>query len=207
MLVRARYPDLDRAKPGFGGAADATAPERVARWHDPEGAVLHALHGNRWGGVQVPILGKKADGSLVYGAQVGNNRVMPPSESDRYVENVLEELDAPGEWFHDRRHGWLYFKPLSGVRPPAGGFRAGLQEALVRIAGHGAQVQHVRIRDLVFQDTEPTFLKATEPLLRSDWKFHRAGAVTIENAADVRVEGSDFADLGGHAVVVEPGAP
>ncbi|MGM9486595.1 hypothetical protein [Ideonella sp. YS5] len=202
MLVRARYPDEDRAKPGFGGAADATAPERVARWHDPEGAVLHALHGNRWGGVQVPILGKKADGSLVYGAQVGNNRVMPPSESDRYVENVLEELDAPGEWFHDRRQGWLYFKPLSGGRPPAGGFRAGRQEVLVRIEGHAAQVQHVRLRDLVFQDTEPTFLKATEPLLRSDWKFYRAGAVTIENAADVRVEGSNFADLGGHAVVV-----
>src|SRR6185369_11118108 len=83
MLVRARYPNLDPAQPGFGGAADATAPERVARWHDPEGAVLHALHGNQWGGVQVPILGKKADGSLVYGAQVGNNRVMPPSERDR----------------------------------------------------------------------------------------------------------------------------
>ncbi len=113
----------------------------MARWQDPAGAVLHALHGNSWGGLQVPILGKNADGGLIYGAQVGNNRIMPPSERDRYVENVFEELDAPGVWFDDRRHGWLYFKPLDGARPPALGFRAGAHEALIRIEGRSAQVR------------------------------------------------------------------
>jgi hypothetical protein len=201
-LVRARYPNLDPAQAGFGGAADATSAERVARWRDPAGAVLHALHGNRWGGLQVPILGKNADGSLAYGAQTGNNRIMPPSERDRYVENVFEELDAPGEWYDDRRQGWLYFKPLDAARPPAAGFRAGAHEALIRIEGRTAQVGHVRIRNLRFQDTEPTFLKAVEPLLRSDWKFYRVGAVTIENARDVRIEDGEFTDLGGHAIVV-----
>jgi hypothetical protein len=201
-LVRARYPNLDPTQTGFGGAADATAPERVARWHDPAGAVLHALHGLQWGGVQVPILGKKADGSLNYGAQVGNNRVMSPSERDRYVENVFEELDAPGEWFHDVKQGWLYFKPLTAAKPPALGFRAGVHEALIRIEGHSAEVAHVQIRQLHFKETEPTFLKAVEPLLRSDWSFYRVGAVTIENAHDIRIEDSDFTDLGGHAVVV-----
>jgi PDZ domain/Right handed beta helix region len=202
MLVRARYPNLDLANPGFGGAPDATSPERVARWQDPAGAVLHALHGLQWGGLQVPIVGKKADGSLDYGPQVANNRVMPPSDKDRWVENVLEELDAPGEWFHDRKQGWLYFKPLAGERPPARGFRAGRQDALVRIEGRAADVQHVELRGLQFKDTEPTFLKATEPLLRSDWKFYRVGAVTVENARDVRVADSEFTDVGGHAVVV-----
>ncbi|GJI99913.1 peptide-binding protein [Duganella rhizosphaerae] len=201
-LVRSRYPNADPAQAGYGGAADATSAVRVARWRDPAGAVLHALHGNRWGGLQVPILGKNADGSLAYGAQVGNNRVMPPSERDRYVENVFEELDAPGEWYDDRRQRWLYFKPLDGARPPAQGFRAGVHEALIRIEGRRAPVEHVRIRKLGFRDTEPTFLKAVEPLLRSDWKFYRAGAVTIENAADVRVEDGEFSELGGHAIVV-----
>jgi hypothetical protein len=201
-LVRARYPNLDPAAPGFGGAADATSPERVARWRDPQGAVLHALHGYGWGGLQIPIVGKKADGSLDYGPQLANNRVMPPGDKDRWVENVLEELDAPGEWFHDRKQGWLYVKPLAGERPPARGFRAGALEGLVRIEGRAADVQHVQLRGLTFSDTEPTFLKATEPLLRSDWKFYRVGAVTVENARDVRVDSSDFTGLGGHAVVV-----
>ena len=51
--------------------------------------------------------------------------------------------------------------------------------------GRADEARHIRIEKLAFEDTEPTFLKATEPLLRSDWKFHRVGAVTVENARDV----------------------
>jgi hypothetical protein len=32
-----------------------------------------------------------------------------------YVENVFEELDAPGEWFLDSREGKLYYMPEPGV--------------------------------------------------------------------------------------------
>jgi hypothetical protein len=203
MLVRARYPNHDPAIRTFGGvAADATSKERVASWRDPAGAVLHALHGGRWGGVHVPILGKNPDGSLRFGAQTANNRIAPPSGNARFVENILEELDAPGEWFHDRSGGWLYYKPLDGKRPPSLGFRAGRLETLVRIEGKRAPANNIRIEGLAFRDTEPTFLKATEPLLRSDWKFYRAGAVTIENASSVKVSNADFSELGGNAVVV-----
>jgi hypothetical protein len=201
-LVRARYPNADPARHALVGAADATAPARVARWHDPAGAVLHALHGLGWGGVQVPILGKDAAGNLVYGPQVGNNRAAAPSDSARWVDNVFEELDAPGEWFLDRRGGWLYLKPQAPGRPPARGLYAGALDALVRIEGRGGDVHDVSVRNLVFTRTEPTFLQATEPLLRSDWKFARVGAVTVENARNVRIADGEFTDLGGHAVVV-----
>jgi hypothetical protein len=203
-LIRARYPNFDpKSSAPFGGAsADATSPERVRRWSDPAGGVLHALHGARWGGLQVPILGKKPDGSLDFGPQLANNRAMGPSERDRFVENIFEELDVPNEWFFDAKQGWLYFMPQPGSKPPALGFRAGLLETLVRVQGRSAEAHDIRVENLVFADTEPTFLKATEPLLRSDWKFYRAGAVTIENAHGVSVAGSEFRDLGGHAVVV-----
>jgi hypothetical protein len=200
-LTRARYPDFNAKLPMGGTAADATAPERVARWRDPAGGVLHAIHGAHWGGLQVPILGKNPDGTLRWGAQVGNNRVMPPSDKLRWVDNILEELDAPGEWYLDAREGWLYLQPVSG-KPPATGFRASATEALIRIEGRLTDVAHVRVRGLGFQDTEPTFLKSTEQLLRSDWTFYRVGAVTVERARDVAVEDSDFRALGGHAVVV-----
>jgi hypothetical protein len=203
MLIRARYPNYDATAASFGGvSADATSKERVARWRDPAGGVLHALHGGRWGGVHVPILGKDADGNLRFGPQTGNNRVQEPSANVRYVENIFEELDAPGEWFLDRTGGWLYYKPLDGARPPQTGFRAGRLEALIRVEGKTAAAQNIRVENLEYKDTEPTFLKATEPLLRSDWKFYRVGAVTIENASAVDVRNSDFHDLGGNAVVV-----
>lgn len=201
-LARARYPNRDDTKPMGGTAADATSPERVARWKDPAGGVLHAMHGLDWGGVQVPIVGKKADGNLDFGPQVGNNRANDPDAKRRWVDNILEELDAPDEWYLDTRGGWLYAKPASG-QPPSRGWRASAAEALVRIEGRtGHEAHDIRLQGLAFEDTEPTFLKATEPLLRSDWKFYRVGAVTVENARAVAVEDGDFRALGGNAVVV-----
>jgi hypothetical protein len=47
-----------------------------------------------------------------------------------------------------------------------------------------ADEQHVQLRSPQFSDAEPTFPKGTEPLLRSDWKFYRVGAVTVENVPD-----------------------
>ncbi|NDC64364.1 MAG: hypothetical protein EBZ59_10370, partial [Planctomycetia bacterium] len=75
----ARYPNYDpdamrpsRFGPGANGApdapkfngcsADATAPERVARWSDPAGGYLHALQAALWGSLHYRILGRRADG-------------------------------------------------------------------------------------------------------------------------------------------------
>lgn len=35
--------------------------------------------------------------------------------SDYYIENVFEELDAPGEWYADRECGHLYYYPPVGL--------------------------------------------------------------------------------------------
>ena len=40
-----------------------------------------------------------------------NNRGSGLHTTYRMVENVFEELDAPGEWFYDKPAGKLYFFP------------------------------------------------------------------------------------------------
>lgn len=203
LLHRARYPNYDPAKLTFGGtAADAIAPERIARWKYPAGGVFYALHASLWGGVYQKIKGKNADGTLAFGPVVGNNRISPPHPVARMVENIFEELDSPGEWYLDGKAGLLYYMPRDGKRPPASGFHAGASEELIRIAGTRAPVHDIAIKNLVFEDTEPTILKATEPLLRSDWTFYRAGAVAVENAERVDIAGSDLRELGGNGIVV-----
>ena len=100
----ARYPNYDpQARQFNGSAADAIAPERVARWADPAGGYIHAMHAALWGDMHWRILGKKADGSLDYEGGWQNNRPSPMHKQFRFVENIREELDAPGEWFHDAR--------------------------------------------------------------------------------------------------------
>jgi len=204
LLVRARYPNYDpRVRPFGGVAADATAPERVRNWSDPTGGVIHALGSARWGGVHILIEGKDAAGHLRLAAPTGNNRSLPASDTERFVENIFEELDAPGEWYFDARTGWLYLIPPDGTAPGTAGFVASRLENLIDFQGSTSGVVHdVRVSGLRFRHTAPTFLKTTEPLLRSDWKFYRGGAVVMEGAERVAIEGGDFAELGGNAIVV-----
>ncbi|NVD73721.1 peptide-binding protein [Duganella sp. BJB1802] len=198
-LVRARYPNADPTQSGFGGASDATGPERVVRWHD--------LRRRRRMRCTAPLGRPQADPARMPTAahlrRPGRQQPHHAPERDRPLRRErLRRAGRPRRMVRRPPRRLAVPRQLDGARPPARGFRAGMHEALIRIEGHGAQVNHVRIRKLGFQDTEPTFLKADEPLLRSDWKFYRAGAVTIENAADVRIEDGDFTGLGGHAIVV-----
>jgi hypothetical protein len=204
LLVRARYPNYDPAKLPFGGvAADATSPSRVRRWSHPEGGIIHALSSDRWGSIQIPIEGKAPDGSLRLASAIGINRAVIPSDSERFVENILEELDAIDEWYFDRNSHWLYFKPPQGVSPARAGFVAARLETLIELRGSaGALIHDVTVSGLEFRETESTFLKTTEPLLRSDWTFYRGGAILSENAQRIVIRNNRFDELGGNAIVV-----
>jgi hypothetical protein len=204
LLIRARYPNYDPAKIPFGGAAaDATSAARVQRWSNPEGGIIHALTTDRWGSIQIPIEGKRPDGSLRLGMAVGINRVVSPSDADRFVENILEELDAPDEWYLDPKSHWLYFKPAQGLPPARAGFVASRLETLVELRGSPtARVHDVLVSGLEFRQTATTFLRTTEPLLRSDWMFYRGGAIVSENADRIVISNNRLEALGGNAIVV-----
>ena len=41
--------------------------------------------------------------------------LLPMHKQHRFVENIFEELDAPGEWFYDTGTKTIYLYPLKGV--------------------------------------------------------------------------------------------
>ena len=115
----ARYPNYDaskKAEPYQGFAADAFSKERAAKWADPTGGYIHAMHRAGWGGYHYRITGKTDDGEVNYEGGWQNNRRMGMHKDHRMVENVFEELDAPGEWFHNAKTSTLYYKPGSALR-------------------------------------------------------------------------------------------
>ena len=58
----ARWPDYDPKAQYFQGfSANATAPQRVARWSSPTGGFVHAMHRSLWGDMHWRITGKTAD--------------------------------------------------------------------------------------------------------------------------------------------------
>ncbi len=200
----ARYPDYDpNARQFNGSAADAIATERVVRWSEPAGGYIHAMHEALWGDMHWRILGKRPDGSLDHEGGWQNNRPSPMHKQFRFVENIREELDGPGEWFHDARRGILFLFPPAGLDLKTATIEGVRLRHLVEFCGTKDQpVRFVTLRGLTFRHAVRTFMENREPLLRSDWTVYRGGALVFNGAADAAVDSCDFDQLGGNTIFV-----
>ncbi len=73
-----------------------------------------------------------------------------------YALNLLEELDAPGEWYLNRESGILYFWPPTDIRQ-AEVFVSLLQDPLVRLD----HVKNITFKDLIFEYTSGAGIEIT----------------------------------------------
>ena len=120
------------------------------------------------------------------------------------MENIREELDAAGEWFHDARGGTLYFFPPAGLNLKTAVVEAVRLRHLVEFQGSRQQpVKFITLRGLTFRHAARTFMENREPLLRWDWTVYRGGAVVFRGAEDAAVEDCDFDQVGGNTVFVD----
>ncbi len=200
----ARYPNYDPGVLPFGGvAADAVSAERAARWANPAGGFIHAGHKAGWGGYHFRITGKDDKGEPTYEGGWQNNRPSPMHEKNRFVENIFEELDAPGEWFHDVKTDTLYYMPPADVDLKTATIEVDRLGTLVELNGTMEKpVKNITLRGIVFRHSRRTFMDTKEPLLRSDWAIYRGGAVFFNGAEDCAVIDCEFDQLGGNAVFV-----
>ncbi|NJN25855.1 MAG: hypothetical protein HC819_07760 [Cyclobacteriaceae bacterium] len=78
-------------------------------------------------------------------------------EGARYVvENVLEELDAPGEWYLDRKSGKCYYYPYPDEEIETVEFYAPVAGQLMRFEGNPDQqgfIKNVNIKNIDFRFT------------------------------------------------------
>ncbi len=200
----ARYPNYDPDQRMMHGyAADAFSKERAARWADPAGGFMHAMHPAHWGDIHFRITGKKPDGSLAYEGGWQNNRGSAMHKEHRFVENVFEELDSPGEWFHSAKAGVLFYYPPAGLDLKAATVEAVRLRHLIELRGEpGRPVSFVSLRGLTFRHAARTFMENREPLNRSDWTTYRGGAVLAERTEDCQLLDCAFDQVGGNTVFV-----
>ncbi len=119
----ARYPNYDPNARFFGGTSgDAISPERARTWTHPEGGYMHALHQSMWGSKHYEIVGVDDDGTIHFrgGWQENRGGGFDPVFRGGYhkdylfVENIFEELDAPGEWYFDAQNENAVSLPRTG---------------------------------------------------------------------------------------------
>ena len=201
----ARYPNYDPTARQFNGsAADAISPERVARWREnAAGGYIHAMHTALWGDMHWRILSRKPDNTLEMEGGWQNNRPSPMHPDFRFVENIREELNAPGEWFHDTQTSVLYFYPPTGMDLKSATVEVVRLRHLIEWNGSSHNpVRFINFRGITFKHTTRTFMENREPLLRSDWTTYRGGALTFNGAEDSSIDDCDFDQLGGNTVFV-----
>jgi hypothetical protein len=200
----ARYPNFDPTVRHFNGyAADAISPQRAARWQDPRGGYIHAMHAAEWGGMHYVITGKGADNKITYQGGWQNNRPSGMHSQFRMVENIFEELDAPGEWFLDSKSSTLYFYPPPGVNLATATIEAVRLRHLLEFRGTPqAPVRFLTLKGLTFRHAARTFMENKEPLVRSDWTMYRGGAIFCTGTEDCAVEDCFLDQVGGNAIFV-----
>ncbi len=167
--VMARYPNVDPADPHFGQwayvlATDPAAPtnqsvsDNIPQAKDHFTATsdvikpawdkitqaeiaIHPAYGWAWNIVPVKSVDKETD-TIWLGHPVGYGLMI----GDRYfVQNLLAELDAPGEWYLDRDEAKLYFWPPADLA--SGEVSVPIAESLVVAEGAGG----VTVRGLTIE--------------------------------------------------------
>lgn len=200
----ARYPNYDaNARPYNGAAADAFSPSRAAGWADPTGGYIHAMHRSRWGGYHYRITGKKENNEVTYEGGWQNNRQSGMHNEYRFVENIFEELDAPGEWFNDSKKHTLYYMPDKDIDVKTALFEVVVLSHLVEFQGTQEKpIRCISLAGLTFRHAARTFMETKEPLLRSDWTIYRGGTVLLTGAEDCTISDCEFDQVGGNSIFV-----
>ena len=202
--IMARYPNYDpsRLTTPFQGVAN-DYQSRPGKWTTPPtGPVYaHCMHTSDWGSQHYVATGVSG-GKLDLSRALCNGRASGPNGAG-VVENALDELDAPGEWYFDKAAGTLYFYPPPGTDLSAALFEMAGLESVIEFEGtKAAPVKYVNLDGFRYNATSRTFAKCNEQVLKSDWIIYRGGGLFMSGVEDCAISNSFFDALGGNALFV-----
>jgi hypothetical protein len=123
-----------------------------------------------------------------------------------HVENCLEALDSPGEWYLSRKTGTLTYWPLPGEDLTKARVIAPRPQHLLEIAGDpqlGLPVAHVTFRGLSFQYADWQ-LDRNKPA-DGQAATHLTAAVVATGACDCSFENCEIAHFGEYGIILGNG--
>ena len=169
-------------------------------WKNPKTGVVHFFHSKHWGNFQY-VLDERDEQNhqlkWTYGGFQCNHGDTEGAEW--YVENIFEELDAPGEWFYDETEQKLYLYP-NGSDIPTSGVGTMLHKLFNIQGSMDHPVYNITLMNITFTQTEPTYLKSYEVPSGGDWSIHRGGAVFVEGIDGFTLQKCRFDAPGGNAL-------
>ncbi|KAJ1447220.1 pectin lyase fold/virulence factor [Pelagophyceae sp. CCMP2097] len=189
-----------------GVALDASKVLPNAPYKDASTAVFFVWRPNRWANWMFETSNVVADkGMLNFTFGRGGHQGARGNDEggDFFVENVLEELDHPGEFFYDSKSKKLYVAHNGTGPPPTQGVVVPKLRVLVNASGtQWGPVRGVTLKDLEFRSTRSTFMDAHAVPSAGDWALERTAAVFLQGTEKFTVDGCAFDRLDGNGMMV-----
>lgn len=212
--IRARCPNFDPHEPLYGGwtfidqvTDESKNPKAFSyqqatfprTWAKPMQAEVVVFPWYGWVNDFISIAEVNRDNNIIRLTRAVKPDFMSLIAGNRfYVANVLEELDAPGEWCLDTETGTLYFWPPE-TSIEFGQVTAPAADQLLVLRGTASEpIGHIRISGLTFTQTLSTWPEQRHPNFHAP--TYRGAAVTLENADHCQIYGNLFHTLGGDGV-------
>ena len=212
----ARYPNADAAHPVSGGWAYAdgdpvpiykdipgenkhTFVQRagdVRSWSRPEEGEVFVFARYNWWNNLVPIQSVDRQTRTITLKSDASYAIRP---HDRYyVSNLFEELDAPGEWYLDKRTSTLYFippEPLAGksVSAPALSSVVEMAQGAAWLTVRGFVIECASGDAVRLHETEHCLV--AENVIRNCGGMH-GGGVSVLGGRHNGVAGNDVSEVG-----------
>ena len=118
-----------------------------------------------------------------------------------FVENTADALDAPGEWYHDRKNGVVIYWPEPGEDLAQAEVVAPRLTELLLLKGDlpgRKPIRHVMLSGLTFSHTDWTIQE--HGYTDSQAAVRIPGELRAEAAVDCVIEQCTFSHLGGYAI-------
>lgn len=175
------------------------APGDIQHWNNIEDAMIVAMHS--WDTSHNHIASIDDANQIV--TLVGGSGAWPfenwGPKQRYYVEGVREALDAPGEWYLDRKKGLLYYWPKEGEDPAKTEAIAPKADRLVVIEG----AENLVFRGLSFHHTNHVLPPEGLPCQQAAHSV--SGAIDANGAKNCVIEDCEIAHIANYGVWLREG--
>ena len=208
---------------GLSYYKDDDVGQHIERWANATNAIVHARHSQSWfSNMWEVITHNKSSGVLHFGqggSQGGRSWCRcdqctyagPWCKRDNdgkviddrligggwYVENVLEELDNPGEFFYVESNRTILLL-LNSTEDTDMVLVVPKLATLIDIDG----ADFVTISNVGFRDARKTYLEKHGVPSGGDWSLYKGAAFQIANSLKTTVKGCTFSRLDGSAIIL-----
>ena len=169
---------------------------------DPVGATVHAWRPGHWYSWMFEVNGTTPDGNFTFGRGGNQGGEGADTAAEWWIENVLEELDAPNEFFYDKSSGELHFYYNgTGPTPPAAVVVPTLIDMLQIKGTQASPVTNISLLGLKITANRPSFMEPRANPSGGDWALERRGAILVEGATNMLIQDCEFTRLDSKYVV------